>query len=313
MNNLNLIVGTDDNLVNFYLHDILKNINYVDDNKIIYDLSNQDFSLILDEASMISLFSNVKVIIGNNFDLSKLNEEDINYLDSYVNNQNNDVYIVLLASKIDARLKNYKLFKDNFKIIDTTKSSNDDDIYLYVKNALIEKKYKMSDSDITYFISKVGNDINNIQSELDKLCIYKEQDKTITLNDIDLLISDSIDNIIYEFTNAFLEKDINKLTKMYNDFKISNMGADYLIASLSNTLRQALIIKILNTDNKSNLEISKIIGKKEFYVKKMLERLYIYSLDDICSLITSLADIDNKLKNGEANIDLLELYILKNN
>ena len=61
------------------------------------------------------------------------------------------------------------------------------------------------------------------------------------------------------------------------------------------------------------LEISKIIGKKEFYVKKMLERLYIYSLDDICSLITSLADIDNKLKNGEANIDLLELYILKNN
>ena len=44
------------------------------------------------------------------------------------------------------------------------------------------------------------------------------------------------------------------------------MSYDYLIASLANVFRQAYIIKVLYNDNKSNLEISKIIGKKEFYV-----------------------------------------------
>ena len=99
---------------------------------------------------------------------------------------------------------------------------------------------------------------------------------------------------------------------MYNDFKIENVGIDYLIVSLANTLRQALIIKILANNKKSNLDISKIIGKKEFYVKKMLERLYNYSVDDISKLISDLSDVDNDIKSGKSNIDSFEMFLINN-
>lgn len=310
MSNLNLIIGTDQKLIDFYFQGILNKLDYNKDNKITYDISTNSFSLILDEASMISLFSPVKIIIGTNFDISKLNDNDIDYLSKYLKNINKDVYIILISEKIDARVKAYKLFKDNFNIVDTTKENNKSDITSYIKNIVNDKKYKMSDNVIEYFISRIGNDINNINSELDKLFTYKEEDKTIDINDIELLTTDNIDNVIYEFTNAILDNDIDKTTTMYNNFKIENVSFDYLISSISNSIHQCLIIKILHNDGESNLSISKIIGKKEFYVIKMLERLYNYTEADLAKMISKLAKIDKDFKSGKSNIDALELFLL---
>ena len=309
MSNLNLIIGEDNKLIDFYLLDILNKIDYTLDNKIIYDMNNNSLSDILDEASMISLFSQIKIIIGNNFDISKLDDKEIDYLSKYVNNVNKDVYIILIANKVDARVKSYKIFKDNFNIIDISKNDNSNQIYDYVINKIKENKYKMDKYDIEYFINKVGNDINNINMELDKLFIYKD-DKVINKKDIDLLIMDNIDNVIYEFTNAVIEKDIEKVSYMYNNFKKENVSFDYLISSLANVFRQSLIIKMLYNEGKSNFDIAKVIGKKEFYVKKMLERLYMYSEDDISNLIIKLAKIELDYKSGKSNIDMLEMFLL---
>jgi len=310
MNNLYLIIGEDGTVIDFYLHDILKKITYNEESKIIYDLSTTPFSSILDEASMISLFDNEKLIIGNNFDLNKLTDSETEYLKKYLNVKNNNVYIILIASKIDARKSSYKVLKDNFTIIDCTKNDNSDDLFKYIKSTIKEKKYQISDFNISYFLSKAGNDINNIDSELNKLFIYKEETKNIDKSDIDLLIADNIDNIIYEFTNAIIENDYSKITSMYNNFKIQNVSFDYLISILANNFHQLLIIKLLSNDGKSNLEISKIIGKKEFYVKKNLERLYQYTVTDLSKYIDRLATIDRNFKTGKSHIDELELFLL---
>ena len=308
-NNLNLIIGEDKELINFYLQDIINKIN--NDNKIYYDLNNDAFASIIDEASMISLFSNIKIIIANNLDISKISDNDIEYLKKYIDNLNKDIYIILIAQKIDARLKNYKIFKDYFNIIDVSKIDNNNQILDYVNKKIKDSGYKINNYDLEYFINKVGNNIVNIDLELNKLFLYKEDTKIIDREDIDLLIVDNIESIIYEFTNAVLEKDIEKINLMYNNFKKENISFDYLISSLANVFRQAYIIKMLSNDNKSNLEISKVIGKKEFYVKKMLERLYIYTLDDLSNLIIDLANIELDYKSGKSNIDKLELFLFK--
>ena len=62
MHNLNLIIGDDKQLIDFYLKDIISKINC--DDKIYYDLSSLGISHILDEASIMGLISNIKIIIG---------------------------------------------------------------------------------------------------------------------------------------------------------------------------------------------------------------------------------------------------------
>lgn len=309
-NNLNLIIGDNLELVNFYLSEIMNKIGYEEEKKIEYDMSVSSLSDILDEASMISLFSNEKIIIGNDFNINNIKNEEIDYLDRYIKNINKDVYIILIASKIDTRLKNYRIFKDNFNVIDISKSKNDDNIYDFIKNYIKDNGYKIDKYNLDYLVSKLGSDINNIKLELSKIFMYKDNDNIIDRDTIDLLVADNIDNVIYEFTNAVLDRDYDKVSKMYDNFKIQNIGYDYLLVSLSNSFRQALIIKILYNKGKSNFEIAKIINKKEFYVKKMLERLYNYTEEDICMIINKLATIDREFKTGKNNIDMLELFLI---
>lgn len=309
--NLYLIVGEDQELVNFYLNKIMNEIGLDEDKKINYDMNTSSISDILDEVSMISLFSSEKVVIGYNFDISKISDNDRDYLIRYLNNNSsNDRYIILIAGKVDGRSKDYKIFKDKFKIIDLLQVDNDKDIYKYIEDYIKDRGYKIDKYNLDYLVELLGNDINNINNEIDKIILYLSDDKVISREVIDKLVSDNIDNIMYEFTNAVLDRDYEKISKMYNDFKIENVGYDYLIGSLGNALRGALVIKILYNQGNSNSEIAKFIGKKEFYVKKMLERLYNYTVDDLCILIDKLGIIDREYKSGKSNIDMLELYLL---
>lgn len=310
-NNLYLIVGEDQELINFYLNKIMKEIGLDEEKKINYDMNTSSISDILDEVSMISLFSSEKVVIGYNFDISKINDNDRDYLIRYLNNNNsNDRYIILIAGKVDGRSKDYKIFKDKFKIIDLLQVDNGKDIYKYVEDYIKDRGYKIDKYNLDYLVELLGNDINNINNEIDKILLYLNDDKVISREVIDKLVSDNIDNIMYEFTNAVLDRDYEKISKMYNDFKIENVGYDYLIGSLGNALRGALVIKILYNQGNSNNEIAKFIGKKEFYVKKMIERLYNYTVDDLCMMIDKLGIIDREYKSGKSNIDMLELYLL---
>ena len=247
-NNLFLIVGEDNKLTTFNLFKILNNIEYDENNKIVYDMNNSDFISVLDEASTVSLFSSIKVIIVNNFDIDKLNDNEFNYLERYIKGNNKDVYFILMANKVDSRKKNYKIFKENFTIINISNLDSNNDIYDYVLNLVNDRGYKIDRINIETFINKVGNDINNINNELNKLFIYKIDSKEISRKDIDLLVSDNIDNVIYEFTNAIIDNDYDKIKIMYDKFLLDNIGIDYLIASVFGNFRTCLIIKTLNKD-----------------------------------------------------------------
>lgn len=310
MNNLYLIIGSNQEQINFYLYNILKDIDYLKENKITYDLTTSTLSDILDESSMMSLFSTTKIILGLNFTLDKLSKNDIEYLTNYLKSPNKDAYIILIANKIDLRVKESKIFKDNFKVIDTTKTNNQEDTVTYIKDYITNNNHQINSQNLEYLTNKLGTDIYNINNELDKIFIYLGKEKEITKDTIDLLINDKIDDIIYEFTNAILDNDYNKMIKMYQDLTRENIGSDYFIVSIANSFRQSLIIKILTNQYKSREEIAKVIGKKEFYIRKMQERLSNYTETDLTNYLNKLFIIDKNIKTGKSNFDMLELFLI---
>ena len=310
MNNLYLIIGSNQEQINFYLYNILKDIDYLKENKITYDLTTSTLSDILDESSMMSLFSTTKIILGINFTLDKLSKNDIEYLTNYLKSPNKDAYIILIANKIDLRVKESKIFKDNFKVIDTTKTNNQEDTITYIKDYITNNNHQINSQNLEYLTNKLGTDIYNINNELDKIFTYLGKEKEITKDTIDLLINDKIDDIIYEFTNAILDNDYNKMIKMYQDLTRENIGSDYFIVSIANSFRQSLIIKILTNQYKSRDEIAKVIGKKEFYVRKMQERLSNYTETDLTNYLNKLFIIDKNIKTGKSNFDMLELFLI---
>lgn len=304
--NVYLITGSNDSVINNTVSDILKQVNCDDNNKIIYNLKENTISDVIEEANTVSLFRSNKVILVYSSGIDKLDDEE---LIMYLNNYNKDVYLIFIVEKSDARKKIVKLINEKGISID---SDNVDKSYNknYVVSYLKDNGYKMNSNVIECFLSRVSDNINDIRNELDKLFIYKLDDKNISLDDVKLITYDNTDNIIYEFTNALLEKDENKAISMYHSFIDSNMAIDYILASIYNSYKTLYQIKELNKNN-SIRDISKTIGKKEYYVEKMLYRSMNYNDSELLDIIHTLAMIDKNYKSGLCNpVMEVELFIL---
>ena len=304
--NVYLITGSNDSVINNTVSDILKQVNCDDNNKIIYNLKENTISDVIEEANTVSLFRSNKVILVYSSSIDKLDDEE---LIMYLNNYNKDVYLIFIVEKSDARKKIVKLINEKGISID---SDNVDKSYNknYVVSYLKDNGYKMNSNVIECFLSRVSDNINDIRNELDKLFIYKLDDKNISLDDVKLITYDNTDNIIYEFTNALLEKDENKAISMYHSFIDSNMAIDYILASIYNSYKTLYQIKELNKNN-SIRDISKTIGKKEYYVEKMLYRSMNCNDNELLDIIHTLAMIDKNYKSGLCNpVMEVELFIL---
>ena len=304
--NVYLITGSNDSVISNTVSDILKQVNCDDNNKIIYNLKENTISDVIEEANTVSLFRSNKVILVYSSSIDKLDDEE---LIMYLNNYNKDVYLIFIVEKSDARKKIVKLINEKGISID---SDNVDKSYNknYVVSYLKDNGYKMNSNVIECFLSRVSDNIDDIRNELDKLFIYKLDDKNISLDDVKLITYDNTDNIIYEFTNALLEKDENKAISMYHSFIDSNMAIDYILASIYNSYKTLYQIKELNKNN-SIRDISKTIGKKEYYVEKMLYRSMNYNDNELLDIIHTLAMIDKNYKSGLCNTVMeVELFIL---
>ena len=304
--NVYLITGSNDSVISNTVSDILKQVNCDDNNKIIYNLKENTISDVIEEANTVSLFRSNKVILVYSSSIDKLDDEE---LIMYLNNYNKDVYLIFIVEKSDARKKIVKLINEKGISID---SDNVDKSYNknYVVSYLKDNGYKMNSNVIECFLSRVSDNIDDIRNELDKLFIYKLDDKNISLDDVKLITYDNTDNIIYEFTNALLEKDENKAISMYHSFIDSNMAIDYILASIYNSYKTLYQIKELNKNN-SIRDISKTIGKKEYYVEKMLYRSMNYNDNELLDIIHTLAMINKNYKSGLCNpVMEVELFIL---
>ena len=193
--NVYLITGSNDSVISNTVSDILKQVNCDDNNKIIYNLKENTISDVIEEANTVSLFRSNKVILVYSSGIDKLDDEE---LIMYLNNYNKDVYLIFIVEKSDARKKIVKLINEKGISID---SDNVDKSYNknYVVSYLKDNGYKMNSNVIECFLSRVSDNINDIRNELDKLFIYKLDDKNISLDDVKLI---TYDNITLKTTNG---------------------------------------------------------------------------------------------------------------
>lgn len=309
--NFYLLYGTDTSIVNREI-DLIKERLFISDNDVIY-YSIEDIQNIIDEALTISMFSlNKLIVIDSTIYLSqKKDVANINLIENYFNNYNSNSYLVFVSNgdSIDSRKKLVKLINSN----GTVKKVEANNEYLndYIKDYLKKNNYKMSSMDINNFIDRVGNNIDNIRNELNKLMLYKIEDKVIDNNDIMLLIEENMDNSIYDLVSALLKNDNSRAIKLYKNFVINGMDPNQIVAIIASQIRLLFQVKRLYNNGKSNEEIAKILEFKSVYrVKYLLSDSYYYSEDMLIKYLSKLSDIDRDIKvnNLDGNV-LLELFI----
>lgn len=309
--NFYLLYGDDKTLIDSEIINISKKIGVSNNDVIRYDISQ--IVDILDEAMTISMFSNNKLIIveATSYLVGKDSIDNIDKLENYFNNYNSNSYLVFWANgNIDSRKKLVKLISGKGKV--SKLEATNEYLIGYVNDYLKDNGYEMNNISVRYFLSRVGNNTFNIINELDKLMIYKGADKVITNDDINLLVSESLDNSIYDLVTAILKNDKVSAEKLYNKFLLNGVEAASIIALLGSQFRLLFQVKRLYNQGKSNDEIAKILEIKNVYrIKYLINDSYMYSDIDFIKYLSKLADLDKNIKIGNCDANVfLELFII---
>lgn len=311
MENLYLIVSSEKLLIN---EEITKITNKIDDkeyDQISYDLSIDSLDDLVEELTTNSLFSQTKVVIVNNINDYKF-QENLTYkrFIGYFKNPNPDNVVIFTVDKEIDNQNLKKQIKKHVYLIELDESKEVK--YRYIKTKVINNSFIINDNAIKYLFNLAGDDLNRINTEVEKLMVFTSDLKEITIEDIDLLVSDNSDNNIFELTNLFLTGDIGKAIKVYNKLVDNNVGPLYLLSLLSNRIRQLIMIKKYKRLMKNNNELLDLVKVTNpnvlYYLNKDANKVSLNKLEEAYKQCLTL---DYKIKTGQIDKQIgLELLIL---
>ncbi|MBR1376279.1 MAG: DNA polymerase III subunit delta [Bacilli bacterium] len=289
---------------------IIKDNNILDINISKYDLDAYNYKDVLEDCTSISLFDDKKAIIVSNASIftSAKTGIDIEKFEEYIPNYNpNAIVIFTLEDKLDERKKTVKLIRKHGVVKEFNTSDNPNDI---VKSMLDD--YQMDLKTINRFIELVGNDTYNISNELDKLKLYKGEDKNITIEDVNNVTTNNIDIDLFKLMDAIMENKKEDAIERYHNMLLYNTEPIQIIIALANKYRLMYQVKTLFKLGYTEGDMAKELKQSPKYIFVLNKLSKSYSASYLLNEIKELAKLDYDIKSGNMEDELaLELYILK--
>ena len=293
------------------LEEILKIFKTLDDVETI-DYNDTNLNEIVNLCSYTSLFNdNKKILVKNCSFLDSKKNDDLEILEKYILNPNPLTTIIFLCNdKVDERKKVVKLLKDNNSFIYIKPLGYKDINAKLIAKAKIEG-YKLSETCASYitFASLSNYDIAVMQ--LEKVMLYYSEPGEILKEDLEQLVSQSLDDNNFKFVDAVIKKDIKQAMQLIKEFKLFKIEPLVLVSLLAREYRLMLFTKKLKENNMSNFEISKKLGLLDWQLDKVLNNSYNYHTKDLEDKLLELLDLDYKLKSNNMDKYLtLEMFVL---
>lgn len=305
-----LIYGTDYSLIKREIDNIASGITDV----VKYDLSVDKIDELLDDASCISLFGDKKVLVGENaLFLTGANtnvNHNLDYLEKYVSetSHENIVIISVLSEKLDERKKIVKTLKKNVTVI-KKEVIDEKDLAGFVSSEFKAKGYDIDYKTTKYFTDYVGKNVDILISEINKMMIYKDTDKKITIEDINNISSKAFNDNVFDLCDAIMKKNFKKIFSCYNDLVSLKEEPIKIIALIGNQFNLVYQVKLLANEGKNSKDIASILAVHPYRVKLALETDYmLYELEDV---LKKLHEIDYSIKSGKEDKNTcLENFLL---
>lgn len=218
------------------------------------------------------------------------------------NNENLDIVFVAQlprgeGKKLDSRKKFFKILaKQNakeFPVIPTYKTA---ELESRIAKLAKDKGLKLDKHAVTALISQIGNNLRQIDKELEKLKLFAYP-KDIATSDMVKEICVSNEDL-FAFSDLLMENQKDKALLEYRKLLYTRYPLE-ILSTLQTMLRRWIILKA-RAQTSSTLELAKMTGQHEYVVKLNLQRLKKTNLKDLVKLKQNLTDAEYRIKAGLA-------------
>ena len=313
MNNCYYIENIDDLVIDKKIDELINKLNFNDIDKTTYDLENTPLYNALEDLDTYNFLQDRKIIIIRGLDKISISKQeydinsDLEHLYKYISNPNKDNLLIIRTNNLN---KKTNIYKNLTKLCETIKTEIDSKEY--IKEKL--NGYILNTGVIRLLDEYCNNNISKIDNECNKLINYKINDKIITKDDIEELVTKELgdsSDLTFSLIRSIGQKNIKNALKEFNDLKEYDPSILGLISLLESQLRLMYQVKILEKLKDEDIA-SKLNIKSSYRITKTKELTRLYTKDEIGKIINKLEQIDIKMKSTDLdNIGLLEDFIIE--
>ncbi len=241
---------------------------------------------------------------------------DLEKLEAYFENPlQSTVFIVGYKGKtMDKRTKLYKLLKQSAEIFNSEKVK-DYKLAEWIMQFVQSKGYHIGSKAVSLLEEHIGNDLNRIVNEIEKLALNLKSSKDITEDDIERFIGISKEYNVFELQAAIARKDLAKAIKIIGYFEANpkagpiQMVLPALYASFSK------MYTVFGMADKSENALRPHFYNNPIAVKNALETIQRYGYDGIERILLLLHHYNLKGvgvgDTGTSDASLLKEMVVK--
>ncbi len=185
-------------------------------NLTVFYGKDAEWATVLNACKRYPMFAERQVVLLKEAQQMK----DIEKLESYIENPlSSTIFVVAYKTKtLDKRSRLYKLLKKYAEIF-TSEKIKDYKLQEWIGEYVRNQGYKINAKAISLLDEHIGNDLNRIVNEIDKLALNLKGKKEITEDEIEKYIGISKEYNVFELQAAIARKDLAKAIKIIQYFE----------------------------------------------------------------------------------------------
>lgn len=300
-----LVLGTEQALQDRFKEAIEEKVAPEDDlNKITIDLTEQPLSDVLNEALSIPFLGDKRLVLAENpwflTGQSSPNglPNDVEGLLSYLESPLDSTVLVFFApyEKLDERKKVVKQLKKVAKIVSATPLTQQE-MTTYGKNTFLAAGIKIDSDAFKELLERCGDDFSKLELEIEKLLIYGQTKKRLSVRDVKLLVTQPLQDDVFQLANFLRENKTSEALKLLDDLLLQGEEPIKLNGILISQFRLELQVKIL-MKNMSQAQMASLLKVHPFRVKKAMEAVRRVTVESLGKLLNDLINQDFNFKQS---------------
>ena len=241
------------------------------------------------------------------FPLHKSAEELADYMSSIPET----TYFVFAEKEIDKKTKMYKQVKKNGSIVEFPRQ-NETTLSRWIEGRIRRNGKNITRDAYALFIRKTGDDMENIDKELEKLLCYTLEKDYIDISDVEAITTEQTENKIFDMIDAVALHQQKKALDLYYDLLALKEAPMRILFLLSSQFQRLMIVKSMTNQGFGNKEIALKAGCPEWAVRKYQSQSRAFSMDQLKQAIRDGVEYETAVKTGHMNDQMaVELFLVQ--
>jgi DNA polymerase-3 subunit delta len=220
---------------------------------------------------------------------------DLDKLEAYIGKPLSSTVFVVShkEKKVDGRSSMAKLLKKNAEVL-TTKKMYDNQLPEWTKELLAAKGFTISSKGLMLLVEHIGNDLNRINNEIEKLAVNLGTRKNITEDDIEQFIGISKEYNVFELQDALGKKDLGKAMRIIQYFEGNPKAGPIQLVLPTVYNHFAKVFTIFGMSDKSENAVRGLFYNNVFAARGAMETIKLYGYEGVERAILLLHEYNLK-------------------